>query len=302
MGTGWFSTDSSQNSDTLSCELLHRPKLYQWTSEIEKTLKQILCNEYHFPMDIFLVFISFVDKSVIYDPNSKIHYPIFIPKDLVTLTLTSNYTSNSTIHNCNNSKINNYKDKRININTDAIPIKIAMHGDTDSGKTAIVYRFVHGEFFPWWIPESDEYDDKEIVVDGNTINLKILNTKEQEDFVCCRPRWGWGYDMHLIVFSIDDKKSFEQIYQFFDRVLEGTGMDEKDGRYRIILVGNKSDLLCHSSEKDENQVNLDDVIKFAKDKQVPFVQTSAKDTHGNVDLLFEIAAQYVLKYFNPKKI
>ena len=298
MGTGWFSADSSQNSDTMCYELLHRPKLYQWSSEIEKTLKQILCNKYHFPMAIFLLFISFVDKSVIYDPNSKIHYPIFIPKDLVTLTTHTTYTSNS-----KTSKINNYNDNRTNINTgiNAIVIKVAIHGDEDCGRTAIMYRFLSGEFMPDGIPRYADYYNKEMVVDGNTINLEILNTGKE--FLGCGRPWRRGFDMHLIVFSMDDYKSFKQIYQLLDQVVHGTRMGEdEDARYRIILVGNKSDLLCDSSKKDENQVDLDDVIEFAKEEQVPFVQTSAKVTHGNVDLLFEIAAQYVLKYFNPQKI
>ncbi|VDP08583.1 unnamed protein product [Heligmosomoides polygyrus] len=75
-------------------------------------------------------------------------------------------------------------------------------------------------------------------------------------------------DGFILVYAIDDKKSFEIIQIIHDKIMETIG----DNKVPIVIVGNKVDLQ-HASR----MVTKEDGSKLAQKWRAAFIETSAKD-------------------------
>ncbi|EPB76070.1 Ras family protein, partial [Ancylostoma ceylanicum] len=75
-------------------------------------------------------------------------------------------------------------------------------------------------------------------------------------------------DGFILVYAIDDKKSFEIIQIIHDKIMETIG----DDKVPIVIVGNKVDLQ-HASRV----VTKEDGAKLAQKWKAAFIETSAKD-------------------------
>jgi Ras-related protein Rab-2A len=149
--------------------------------------------------------------------------------------------------------------------------KFVVTGQSDVGKTSLVKRLVEESF-----PESPdqttcvEFYTTMITVDDRHVRLQIWDTAGREDLrstmrSCYRSAAGV-----LIVFSVVDRGSFEQLQTFVDD-LKGTC----DGAVARTLVGTKSDL------EDQRTVTVREAEAFASSHGMPYVETSAK-TGANV--------------------
>ncbi|XP_071833023.1 circularly permutated Ras protein 1-like [Apostichopus japonicus] len=111
--------------------------------------------------------------------------------------------------------------------------------------------------------------------DGDVCMLDILDTAGQEEFSTMREQYMRLGQAFVIVYSIDDKNSFQaalDIHTLAKRI-KGTS-------FSAILCGNKSDL------ESERQVPAADGEKEAKARDMAFMETSAK-TGEKVTLAFE---------------
>ncbi|XP_071833030.1 circularly permutated Ras protein 1-like isoform X2 [Apostichopus japonicus] len=111
--------------------------------------------------------------------------------------------------------------------------------------------------------------------DGDVCMLDILDTAGQEEFSTIREQYMRLGQAFVIVYSIDDKNSFQaalDIHTLAKRI-KGTS-------FSAILCGNKSDL------ESERQVPAADGEKEAKARDMAFMETSAK-TGEKVTLAFE---------------
>ena len=79
----------------------------------------------------------------------------------------------------------------------------------------------------------------------------------------------------LIVYSITDKNSYDQLSFWINQVKEVN----KDKQIIFGIAANKSDLF------EEQLVSKEEGEKFAKEKNLSFFETSAKD-HGSIDNVF----------------
>ena len=48
-------------------------------------------------------------------------------------------------------------------------------------------------------------------------NLQVLDTAGQENFSTMRDSWMRGSDTFLLVFSVTDRRTFEEIDEFYER-------------------------------------------------------------------------------------
>ncbi|PIK41859.1 putative circularly permutated Ras protein 1-like isoform X2 [Apostichopus japonicus] len=111
--------------------------------------------------------------------------------------------------------------------------------------------------------------------DGDVCMLDILDTAGQEEFSTIREQYMRLGQAFVIVYSIDDKNSFQaalDIHTLAKRI-KGTS-------FSAILCGNKLDL------ESERQVPAADGEKEAKARDMAFMETSAK-TGEKVTLAFE---------------
>ena len=93
----------------------------------------------------------------------------------------------------------------------------------------------------------------------------------------------------LIIFAINNKKSFEEIDYWYNYIKDNVGKDGKG--YIVALVGNKSDLY------EDQEIPEEEIEKKSKELNVKYKITSAKIDAGSFKkYLGELFEEYINKY------
>ena len=91
----------------------------------------------------------------------------------------------------------------------------------------------------------------------------------------------------LIIFSINDKNSFDKVNYWYNYVKEILGTN----KYIFALIANKSDLY------EESEVMEEEIIKKSEELKIKYKYTSAKkDIEGFENFLKELLEEYINKY------
>src|SRR3989338_4164125 len=91
-------------------------------------------------------------------------------------------------------------------------------------------------------------------------------------------------DGFLLVYSVIDRKTFEEINDFYEQILRVKDAD----KVPMVLVGNKCDL------ESERVISNDEGKQFARQLGIPSLETSAKQ-RLNVDEAFMALVREVRK-------
>jgi len=153
--------------------------------------------------------------------------------------------------------------------------KVIMVGSGGVGKSALTLQFMYDEFVEDYEPTKADSYRKKVVLDGEEVQIDILDTAGQEDYAAIRDNYFRSGEGFLCVFSITEDESFQATQEFREQILRVKG----DETIPFILVGNKSDLT------DRRAVPINNARAQADDWKVPYVETSAK-TRENVDKVF----------------
>ncbi|XP_050351363.1 ras-related protein Ral-a isoform X2 [Nymphalis io] len=153
--------------------------------------------------------------------------------------------------------------------------KVIMVGSGGVGKSALTLQFMYDEFVEDYEPTKADSYRKKVVLDGEEVQIDILDTAGQEDYAAIRDNYFRSGEGFLCVFSITEPESFDATQEFREQILRV----KNDENIPFLLVGNKSDL------GDKRRVPLDACRERAAAWQVPYVETSAK-TRDNVDKAF----------------
>ncbi|XP_022120821.2 ras-related protein Ral-a isoform X2 [Pieris rapae] len=150
--------------------------------------------------------------------------------------------------------------------------KVIMVGSGGVGKSALTLQFMYDEFVEDYEPTKADSYRKKVVLDGEEVQIDILDTAGQEDYAAIRDNYFRSGEGFLCVFSITEPESFDATQEFREQILRV----KNDDNIPFLLVGNKSDLA------DKRRVPLDACRERAAAWHVPYVETSAK-TRDNVD-------------------
>ncbi|KAI9207501.1 ras-related protein R-Ras2-like protein [Polychytrium aggregatum] len=124
-------------------------------------------------------------------------------------------------------------------------------------------------------PTIEDSYRKQILVDGKPCQLEILDTAGQEEYISLRDQWIRDGDGYAIVYSINDRNTFERIEKFALQIAR-----VKESEYSsLLLIGNKIDL------DSERQVSKEEGAAKARQLGAEFIETSAK-TSINVEKAF----------------
>lgn len=104
----------------------------------------------------------------------------------------------------------------------------------------------------------------------------MLDTAGQEEFSAMREQYMRKGDGFLLVYSVTDKQSYQNIVNFHTQILRVKDRDV----YPMLLVANKVDLV-HLRKVTEEQGR-----ELAHRLGIPYIETSAKDPPLNVDAAF----------------
>ena len=151
---------------------------------------------------------------------------------------------------------------------------IIVLGEGSVGKTSII-RSLKGNYFEEDILSTvgmDYYSDVK-VFDKEEYKFKIFDTAGQERYKSISTSNIKLANGILIVYAVDNKKSFEQIQFWINKIIEQTDISKKP----IILVGNKIDL--------PRDISTEEGANFAQGKKLKYFETSAK-TGFNIKEVF----------------
>ncbi|KAH3727247.1 ras-related protein R-Ras2-like [Dreissena polymorpha] len=153
--------------------------------------------------------------------------------------------------------------------------KLVVVGGGGVGKSALTIQFIQSYFVTDYDPTIEDSYAKQCVIDDEVARLDILDTAGQEEFSAMREQYmrsGMGF---LLVYSVTDKSSFDEIYKFHKQILRVKDRDE----FPMIMVGNKSDL------DHQRQVPVEEAKKLADQLKISHIEASAK-MRMNVDQAF----------------
>lgn len=163
--------------------------------------------------------------------------------------------------------------------------KLVVVGGGGVGKSALTIQFIQSHFVDEYDPTIEDSYRKQCSIDDEVALLDILDTAGQEEYSAMREQYMRTGEGFLMVFSIMDKNSFEEIDGFYKQILRVKDRDE----FPMILVGNKSDL------KADRKVTEAEATKKAQSLKVEYVESSAK-VRENVDLAFHELVRSIRKF------
>ena len=148
------------------------------------------------------------------------------------------------------------------------------------GKSALTIQLIQNHFVDEYDPTIEDSYRKQVVIDGETCLLDILDTAGQEEYSAMRDQYMRTGEGFLLVFAVDNAKSFEDISQFREEIKYF-----KDGEdVPMVLVGNKCDL----PTRNMDMAQAKDV---AKSYSIPFIETSAKTRMGVDDAFYTLVRE-----------
>ncbi|XP_053491521.1 ras-like protein family member 12 isoform X1 [Ictalurus furcatus] len=161
---------------------------------------------------------------------------------------------------------------------------IVVLGAVGSGKSALTVKFLTKRFISEYDPNLEDTYSSEEMVDQQPVLVKVMDTADQDGPVNCERYLAWA-SAFLIVYSIDNRLSFEVCQQYVEAVtLYTKGLHPEAP---IILVGNKVDMERY------RQVNKTDGATLAARFGCLFFEVSACLDFVSVQNLFYEAVREV---------
>lgn len=151
-------------------------------------------------------------------------------------------------------------------------IRLCILGPGAVGKSALTLRYTNNHFQEEYDPTIEDAYRKTVTIDGHVATLDILDTAGQEDFTALRGAWYRNKDGFLLIFSIIDKNTLDDLANFQEQLVD---FYEGEVVPPIIIVGNKSDLEASSTSCWNGALQLK-----AKWNAEEVLKTSAKTGSG----------------------
>ncbi|KAI0784491.1 24 kDa ras-like protein [Abortiporus biennis] len=167
--------------------------------------------------------------------------------------------------------------------------KLVVVGGGGVGKSCLTIQFMDNRFVDDWDPTIEDSYRKQVVLDGEVCLLDILDTAGQEEFLPLRDAYMRSGEGFLLVYSVTDRKSFEELSTFREQLLRV----KDDDNVPMILVGNKCDLEFH------RQVGTHEGRELARQFGCKFIDTSARERTNVDDAFYELVRE--IKRHNKAK-
>lgn len=161
----------------------------------------------------------------------------------------------------------------------AINLKTIILGDSGVGKTSIANRFVLDQFNTiTHLTIGASYSSKTININNKLYKYYIWDTAGQEKYRSLAPMYYRNAHIAILVYDITNKESFLSIDRWIDELNKFA-----NNNIIIIIIGNKSDL------NHKRQISTKKVKNFADEKNIYFIETSAKNNNNIIELFNHIS-------------
>ena len=171
--------------------------------------------------------------------------------------------------------------------TESERIKIVLIGESGVGKTNLI-QVAMGKPFQRDTEStiSSSYFEGDIIINNKQYMYALWDTAGQEIYRSLNKLFINGSKIILVVFAINDKRSFEEVDFWVNYVKETLGEE----KYIMALVGNKSDLF------EEQQVSEEEIMKKGEKINIRVIITSAAEDAGGFRLFLEsLLKEYINK-------
>ncbi|XP_047000340.1 ras-like protein isoform X1 [Schistocerca americana] len=148
------------------------------------------------------------------------------------------------------------------------------------GKSALTIQLIQNHFVDEYDPTIEDSYRKQVVIDGETCLLDILDTAGQEEYSAMRDQYMRTGEGFLLVFAVNNAKSFEDISMYREQIKRVKDAEEVP----MVLVGNKCDLPTRA-------VDISQAQEVARQYMIPFVETSAKTRLGVDDAFYTLVRE-----------
>ncbi|CAG0896269.1 unnamed protein product [Cyprideis torosa] len=140
-------------------------------------------------------------------------------------------------------------------------------------------------------PTIEDSYTKQLRIDDQLAKLDILDTAGQEEFSAMREQYMRSGEGFVLVFSVTDRNSFDEVYKFHRQILRVKDRDE----FPMILVGNKADL------EHQRVVSSVEIQQMASQLKIPYIECSAKHKI-NIDQIFHELVRIIRKFQEEERV
>eukprot|EP00076_Gallus_gallus_P010402 XP_004943943.1 ras-like protein family member 12 isoform X1 [Gallus gallus] len=116
---------------------------------------------------------------------------------------------------------------------------VAILGCRGAGKSALTVKFLTKRFISEYDPNLEDTYTSEELVDQQPVLLKVMDTADQDSPVNCERYLHWA-NAFLVVYSIDDRRSFEGCGRYLDILARHARGCQRQSP--VLLLGNKLDM------------------------------------------------------------
>ncbi len=178
---------------------------------------------------------------------------------------------------------------------DFLSFKLIMIGDVSVGKSSLINRAIKKSFKSAYSPTLGfDYFSYYIKIKNKVLKLQLWDTGGQEIYQSLVTNFYRNSSLAIMVYSIDDRKSFENIDIWLKEMRTYSNPDVK-----IFLIGNKNDL------EKKRKVDKEEGELYTKNNNIDlFMESSAKNGFNTQKLFIEaskILYKDYLMYKNKQK-
>ena len=168
---------------------------------------------------------------------------------------------------------------------------VSLLGESQVGKTGLSNYFFHKKFDSNYISTIGiDSNITTVIFDDEEYKFKIYDTAGQERYRSISKSTIKISNGFILVFSVVDKKSFQQIDYWLDSLKEEVDIHKKI----IYLVGNKIDL-------DNREISNEDGVNYSKLRNINYFETSAKTGFG-VNQVFNKIFKDIYDLYKTKEL
>ncbi|XP_030645581.1 GTP-binding protein Rhes [Chanos chanos] len=164
--------------------------------------------------------------------------------------------------------------------------RIVVLGAPKVGKTAILRRFFGDGFEDHYEPTSEDFHSKLYHIRGETYQIDILDASKERDFPAKRRLSILTGDIFLLVFSVEDRGSFNEVCSLRKEIVSAKtrlAKSKENAQVPIIICGNKIDL------DSQMAVSQSEMYQMLGEESVIF-EVSAKN-NTNLEEMFGALAE-----------
>jgi len=148
--------------------------------------------------------------------------------------------------------------------------KVVLLGDNYIGTTCLIRRYIYNEYDPTKYSYSAKLFEKTIILEnGKEVLCQFWDLYNQERYYSLNKLYIKKSHGIILTYDITKRSSFERMHYLLDMVKR-----DFEGIILFALVGLKIDSFM------EEEVSEEEARKFAKDNNMPFYLTSAKENSG----------------------